>query len=253
MQQLTISYRLFGFIPLRFRRTIPERWEDLTHKQLSAIGSMYLEHVGNNARMAALIYTLPLFVAKKLSDFHLYKLLARLSFLSDFKPHSSFFIKKLKGYSSPRPRLENMSFGQFIFADTYFINYANTKDPILLAKMIAALYAPPGKPFCEGDIKERAKQMQTLPMATQQAVFINYRLIKEWLTQAYPLVFVKPYEPDEDTKKVEKKSTQNTGDWLKVFDNIVGDDIVNTDKYAIMPAHTVFRFITRKIKENAKH
>lgn len=252
MKSLTITYRLFGFIPLRFRRTIPEQWEDLTHQQLMAIGNMYVEKMNNDARMAAMIYSLPWFVAKNLADLHLYKLLAHLDFLADFKPHYAFIIKDINGNHPPRPRLENMPFGQFIFADTYFINYANEKDPMMLAKMIATLYTPPG-PFNEATIKTRAKQMQQLPQSTQQAVLVNYRLIKEWLAQAYPLVFVKPHEPECEIKKIEKNPPRNTSDWLKVFDNLVGDDLVNADKYASMPVHTVFRFITRKIKENAKH
>ena len=49
----------------------------------------------------------------------------------------------------------------------------------------------------------------------------------------------------------ERKPTPSD-DWVKIFDNLVSDDLVNADKYAAMPVHTVFRYITRKIKENAK-
>ena len=59
--------------------------------------------------------------------------------------------------------------------------------------------------------------------------------------------------PNPDEKKDEKKkeNTKNTG-WIKVFDSIVGDDIINSERYATMPVHNVFRYITRKIKEDIK-
>jgi hypothetical protein len=37
-----------------------------------------------------------------------------------------------------------------------------------------------------------------------------------------------------------------------VFDNIVGDDLKDRDKYAEVPVNAVFRFITKKIKEGRK-
>jgi hypothetical protein len=73
--------------------------------------------------------------------------------------------------------------------------------------------------------------------------------VREWLSDVYPLIFIKS-DNDEIGKKLKKRQPVNS--WIKIFENLVGDDIVNHDNYANMPIHNIFRFMTAKIKENMK-
>jgi hypothetical protein len=40
--------------------------------------------------------------------------------------------------------------------------------------------------------------------------------------------------------------------WIKVFQNFVGDDILHDDVWAFKPVNTIFAYMTRKYKENAR-
>ena len=65
--------------------------------------------------------------------------------------------------------------------------------------------------------------------------------------------FFKEDEVDENYEKPKKthKNPGNSG-WIKIFENVVGDDLVNHDRYAILPLHNVLRWMTTKIIENIK-
>jgi hypothetical protein len=144
-----------------------------------------------------------------------------------------------------------MTFGQFIFVESYFSSYQTDKNPGDLHKFVASLYLPELHGFDENKIPEDALSFSKVKPEILDAIVINYVLVKEWLGLAYPLVFER--EDDTETAKPKKlnKSNNDSG-WIKVFESIVGDDIINQDKYALLPVHTVLRWMTNKIKENRK-
>jgi hypothetical protein len=51
---------------------------------------------------------------------------------------------------------------------------------------------------------------------------------------------------------VAEQSRSQGSNWVKVYESLVGDDIVNQDKYSALPVHTVFRYLTTKLKENGR-
>ena len=74
----------------------------------------------------------------------------------------------------------------------------------------------------------------------------NWGLVQLWLQKAYPLLFP---EGDEAKPRV---THRKRSPWIAIFEDLVGDDIVNGDKYAMLPIHTVLKHLTKKIKQNAK-
>lgn len=40
--------------------------------------------------------------------------------------------------------------------------------------------------------------------------------------------------------------------WVKLFESIVGDDLIHRDSYAQLPIHAVLKFMTRKYIEGLK-
>ena len=98
--------------------------------------------------------------------------------------------------------------------------------------------------------------------ATLEAIAINYGLVREWLSDAYPLIFIKNEEknqnPESSIKYPESSPDSYRGQnpahnsWIKIFESLIGDDIVNHDKYAALPIHNVLRFMSEKIKQNMK-
>jgi len=105
-----------------------------------------------------------------------------------------------------------------------------------LSKFIACWYRP--GLFKESEINTRAEIIARQPLVTQEAIYINYFLIREWYTTEYPEVF----RPAEDQTKKEKST------WLDIYDAIVGDDIVKEQEYAELPISTVLRYLDKRIK-----
>lgn len=239
MKSLIITYKAFRIIPCKIRRSFPEQWHEVTPRQLIAIANMYKSNI-TDRRAAKLIFRLPWFVSRMLDKYETYVLLSQLDFVSDFKPHHSFIIPYLGSYYPPRPRLEHMTFGQFMFVDTYFGDYAQSNKTGDLCKFAAALYLRQGEKFSEANIVSRVDEFRHFPHIKLEAIAINYRLIREWITINYPILF----RPND--KHVEPKTA--TGGWLRILESLVGDDVINTDKYVQMTVHQVLRFITKKIK-----
>jgi len=203
-------------------------------------------------------------IIKRLGDYQHYKLLELIEFVNKPAPLSAFVIPQLKSegkmLNAPGPLLKGMSFGRFIFADSFFRNYNETKNPEEMARFLAALYIPAGKKFREKLIEQNQPITAKVKPVTAEAIRLNYMMVFEWLMDIYPLIF--PREPaGADLQSVPKTrnpkpETLNSGRdpraWVKIFESLVGDDIVNQDKYANLPLHTVFRYFTKNIKENMK-
>ena len=260
MKQISLLYKQFG-IKRTISATLPEAWDELTPSQLIAVSR---NNAGDIPETEMLAYFLGIKknVAVLLDDYQRYCIAIELDFMKDFKPFYSFVIRNIKGLTSPRPRLEGMSFAQFIFADTYNEIAITADDNTQLNKFIACLYLPEGKAFDEQLIQCRADYVELFFLPEEKtAINLNYRLVKEWLCNQYPLIFQKPTEDNSEADPVAERSRGHRGtaagrsrgsDWVKLYESLVGDDIVNQDKYAALPLHTVFRYLTQKIKENGR-
>ncbi|MBJ6109430.1 hypothetical protein JAO73_10425 [Hymenobacter sp. BT523] len=108
-------------------------------------------------------------------------------------------------YWGPRENFRNLRFLEFIFADSYFVAYA--QDPTAtrwLDQLVAVLYRPQRRPYRPkspgygGDRREdfnpvhvaaRVAQLRHLPPAEKLAVATWYRGCRQQLERDYPLVF----------------------------------------------------------------
>jgi hypothetical protein len=241
MKTIEIDYRTF-WMRGRVQSNIPERWSEVSPRQLIVIALNYLGETSEE-KMLAEMCGVRKWIIKRLDTYQRFSLAQELNFLTDYKPFSHFIIRKAGVLRAPRPRLQDMTFGQFMFADTYYSTWAESQKDVDLDKFIGCLYLPEGSNFKSENIEPLALIAGKAPLVVRCAIAINYRLVKEFLTHAYPLVFQKP-KPGEKRKG---------GDgWVKVFESVVGDDIVNQDKYSELPVHVVLRWISRKIKESTK-
>jgi len=69
------------------------------------------------------------------------------------------------------------------------------------------------------------------------------------------LVFQKSTEnltENQNPNKKEKPKNNTNNGWLNILENIIGDDIINQDKYSNLSLHSTLRFLTNKIKANLK-
>lgn len=233
----------------RFKRQLPERWEEVSAKQLIAIAHLSIGDIDDNAFFSQLC-DVPVKFVKRLGDFQKWMIGQQLLFTSGYEPWYKFILK-LPGLAPPRPRMEGMTFGQLMFVDTFYGDWIEDPSDDNLNKFVGSVYIPAGEKFDSEKVGQYSENAAQLQQAERIAVTLNYRLLKEWLTNLYPTIFVRPEEdPDEDKHK--KTSVKNTGGWLVIFESIVGDDIIHQEEYFELSAHTVLRFMAKKIKENAK-
>ena len=199
-------------------------------------------------RFLCILTGIPGRILRRLSSYELFKISELAEPFFQNKPYHEFIIKSIANDQllSPKPKLKNVSFGQFIFADTYFCNFSENKNKDDLNKFIASLYLPHNTTFKEKYIEQNFNLVNTVDAPTLQAITINYQLIREWLTLAYPLIF---FKSADNPSKIKQLDSTN---WIKVIDALVGDDVVNHDRYAKMPLHNVFRYMSTRIKENIK-
>ena len=153
---------------------------------------------------------------------------------------------------APSPKLKGVTFGQFIFADSYFANYQESQQEIDLNKFIASLYLGLNEKFEERLIQERFEAIGKLEINIRQAIVLNFQLIHEWLALAYSLIFQKHEQVLNDETRNPEPLSRNSSTWIKVFQNFVGDDILHDDVWASKPVNTIFAYMTRKYKENAR-
>jgi len=241
MKTIEIEYRTF-WLQSRVQSNVPEKWEEVTPRQLIAIAKNYLGETTDD-KMLSVMCGVRKWIIKQLDTYQKFSLATELNFITDYKPFSHFIIKKAGILRAPKPRLQGMSFGQFMFADSYYSTWLISQKDEDLNKFVAALYLPEGEIFKSENMPALTLIAERIPLMVKCAISINYRLIKEFLSHAYPMVFQKP--------KDGARSKPDDG-WVKVFESVVGDDIVNQDKYSELPVHVVLRWITKKIKENAK-
>lgn len=257
MVNITLEFQPFPFLKYtrKINGTFPSTFEELKPAQLIAITKFINLKISETIFLES-ITSIKKFRINRLDDYHRYQLLQLFEPFTSVTPYDSFIIQNIKTQGkllvSPKPKLVGMTIGQFMFVESYFSNYQDDKNPSDLYKFIAALYLPEYKSFDENQITSGILVAEKIKPEILDAIVINYVLVKEWLAMAYPLVFQSDIETDESYGKQPKthKKPGNSG-WLKIFESIVGDDLVNHDRYAILPLHNVLRWMTNKIKAHS--
>ena len=185
---------------------------------------------------------------KNLGEFQRYKLIQCSENLIKEEVHDEFIIKEIFSenhrFIAPKPKLKGVTFGQFIFADTWFTEYRATSEKNNLYRFISSWYPEENTTFSEEQTEQNIHFFEKQHAPLLDAVVVNYELIREWLSRVYPLVFIK----EENNSLPKNKHNM----WIKIFEGLVGDDIVNHNRYTELPVHNVFRFMTNKIKESMR-
>ena len=194
----------------------------------------------------------------KLHPFSLLKLTESIEFVGKAgNVHSKFIIRELGStrLTAPRARLENVTFGQFIFSDAYYSGWMEKKEEKVLNNLLATLYLLPEEIFFSDSIPDRISAIEKIDLDTRKAIAFNYGLILMWLQQCYPLIFQsKNDDPDsvETHSDASLRPNRKQSGWITLFESMVADDLINRDRYAELPIHAVLRHLTAKYKENAR-
>jgi hypothetical protein len=261
MQEIMVQYRPFGWLlkERTIKGSFPEKWEELTEKQFIAIAN--LSETDDLSRLLSLFSGLPSHICRRLDHYQQTELWRINDWIKEAPSCNRFFIPVIRAghytLHSPQESLRKVTFGRFIFFDTAFVSYQFSQDTDDLNRFIVSLYIPANFTFSDDLLLTMEPCVKEIPEKLKQAILFNYSLVRRWLAEIYPLIFSLPRDKDgidenPDGKKPSGRAPDSRA-WIKVFENIVGDDIANHDRYADIPLHNVLRYLTAKAKENAKY
>jgi hypothetical protein len=178
---------------------------------------------------------------RRMDEYQKFSIVRQLKALNSSTFCDRFILPELGRLKAPQARLKGVTFGAFVFGDTYFESFCNGRMEDL-ERFIACYYLD-GE-FNDDGIEERAKLIRRMPYETRMAVFQNYALIREWLARSYPYVF---------RKGDGKKKKQNNGGWVAVFDVLCGDSPEKYKEIEKMPLSQALRFLNRRTKEYERY
>ena len=146
MLTIEVKYRPVSWFPAyrTVQGNFPQNWSEIHADQLLAIVSLGRNQISELQFLSSLS-GIKTRILKRMDDYQIFKISELLEFISDRNPHHEFIIRKLSTTHqpmlyAPSPKLKGVTFGQFIFADTYFANYQESQKEDDLNKFIASLY-----------------------------------------------------------------------------------------------------------------
>jgi len=231
----------------------PSSWAELTQQQFIAI-SRTVNGIEPDFRFLSALTGIDQNLLKKLSPFDLFKLTEAIDFIGRAgNSYSEFLISKIPGtdFIAPKPKLAGVIFGQFIYAESYYNDWLSTKEDLTLNNFIASLFLIQGEKFNNQSIADNALKIKSVKSDIRQAIAFNYGLIRIWLQKCYPLIFQDA--TFKSTQQLPTTERSRSSGWLKTFESLVGDDLINQDRYAELSLHAVLRYLTNKYKESIRN
>lgn len=256
MQTVEIRYRPLRWLPWsrKVRGSFPSSWEELSPEQLIALASLSekdpLDH------LVALFSKLPRRICRRMDPYQLTSIWWLSEWMEKEISCHSFVIRQIPAgrtlLESPRPGLRRMTFGQFIFADTAYTSYLESNKPEDLDRFVASLYLPSGQSFTDELPLRMEPEVRKVPESVKQALLLNYSLVRRWVAGRYTLLFSFPPDRNDQGAAAPPDKKSDPRVWIRVYESIVGDDIVNHDRYGDIPLHNVLRYLSARTKENMK-
>jgi len=198
-------------------------------------------------------------IAKKLPAYHKYTIEQCFEYLledwdADFTeqkfPKINIEENELHGYLG---NFGNTTWEEFIWADQLFIN----KD---YKRLIAVLYREKRKkydgetdtriPFTNYGIAKRFTIVNKLDDATITALAFQYRAMrKDSLETKYSQIFPEAVKYESEEPEPDAEPEPNNFSWVKVHQNILGDNIQHEKEYLQLNVHTVLNRLNEAIIE----
>ena len=234
-----------------YEHDIPTRWDELDAEGLKLAARIWSGAVPRDVLLAQ-FFGLPDKVVESIDDYLVYCLMQLTTWLQRLDDDvDNFKIEQLPDteYLSPGPRLRGCTLEQFMIADTNFQRYSISQDADHLTYFIASLYN--AKERSNNDMEQKIAAVEQLPEDVRQAVFLNFILIRRWLSRSYPHLFPPEQADDEEEEETDKQPKKpRPTDWLAIFDAFMGDDVAFIDRYKRLPALDAFRLMNRRIKQS---
>lgn len=276
MGKVKIKYRPFPFCPFKISKSanISHDWANITPEHFILISELIIKGtIANPIQSLSDIFNVPTKIIELLHPFHQYTIMEQLGkpLSGEIEPRN--YLPTLSIPNNPKitlvgpaNRLSNLTFGQFIYADSYFMAYGISANNDLFDRHMSVLFRPElrhttgttknstSTTFTPSQVDANLENIRQLPQATKTAWQYNYIILRSNLENRYTHIFPKVEEELENTDQQPPTTTKTDvyRQWMEVFDHFVGDDIINSEKYFNKNCHEVLRYLDNKILEDAK-
>jgi len=241
-------------------KQVPSTWNEMRRQQLLPIlAELYApERPGRRLRLLALLtgFPLPLLGTQPVV------VLAQLLPLTDFLFSEEHLLtaqllptlrvlgrrwRRQSTWHGPREYLRNLLFGEFMFADTFFVLYSQHHQVEHLDKFLTVLYRPAqpeldvNHPDWKGDVRVRFNEHQLdartprvarVPAIEKLAVLTWYRGCRAQLAQEFPDVFTA-------AESIQEEEAQQAPDWSRVLRKLSGGAFGTLQQTAEQPLHLI--------------
>jgi hypothetical protein len=254
--------------------SVPSSWSEITNDQLIKVAPLIF---GSPESMMvrkglALLFLLPDLKRyySRLTDGQKWDLFNLTDWLfEDISGRSVVrtFTHKNVEYFLPEDNLRKESIIAFSFADNYFQQFINTKDPLYLDKVIACIarqkgsYDFPALQETEGDHREhfstsrtleRSKAFLDLPIGIKNAVLLFFMGSKKFIHKQYEILFTKKEEPvkspaDKKANFGKKKIPKPDYGWIGIIYDLAEQKTFGSfDQVKHQFLHTCCYYLTKK-------
>ncbi|WP_187261329.1 hypothetical protein [Pontibacter beigongshangensis] len=259
MHHLTLKYQVKKKLQV-VHQQVASTWNELTREQLLEIIRIQFSFKPDHMQKLLLLKTL---LQVKWAILHQFTGVQRLGLypILEFLEESTLTKQLLPALKledlvlhGPADRFRNITFAEFIYADTLFGFFTKTGKEAYLNKLIACLYRPqrldynPKSPTYKGDIREdfnehligeRAQLVASIPQPDKYAILTWYRGCRKELELIYDKVF---------TQTNQQKAAE--GDWGDVLLSLSGEKFGHVEQTSQQRVHTIFKEIQRKAREH---
>jgi len=230
-------------------RDIPSEWEELTPEQVVFIAPRMLNFRPDIQAMKDEIMAKFMQIRNKdlrrLNIAQMNGLHKALNFLwekNDLTTNPLPLLKiRFRKYHGPGPRMKDISFGQFMIADTFFLKYMRSRSPEDLNMFVASLYYR--KEFDASKVERVAQKLRRAKMDKKLAVVLFFTGCRNYINNRFPLLFPKP-------AKGESKAKGNKASWGDVLISLVGENPAEKDRVEKLDLYFALAFLESQIRRS---
>lgn len=232
-----------------FSFSAPENWSEVSQEQFESfiLHQDSFDEIKDETLFSVL--SVPYEVQLFISEIDKYNLKKCIFFLSKMSLISNWVVQKLilsdgRVATPPAWDFSNMTWEEFIFADTY----ASRQE----LKVLASILFRPETETCDENISKRTpfsiegttnrlKLFDNVKEESLMGVYIIFVSLRKRLADKYPRLFIESDEDDDNS---------NGCDWLKITRELLGEDFVEEKKLLGLPVNSVLTRLERLIKDN---
>lgn len=235
MVVIEFRYKPIGFLSFtrKYKTEVPESWNEMAMKHLLCLSKVYCNFIDERQFIQQYI-GMKRWIVKRINIVDIYYIAKQLQFVNDRNALDHFIIPQInigkKKYYTPKPLMKGVTFGDFVYFDSAFMEY-DQESVKLLDKFIGALM--------------KCETPERIHYHIKYAIALNYSMVREWLSLRYTHLFQKSKKKTDNSKK--------GNNWLPIFDILIKDDLANSDKFENLPLHTVLRKLNNDIKESYRN